>query len=114
MKNRDGYAAAVCGWWLGHSLVDVAPYMNDARTQRLMLLGGGTGADIEGHDWTFLLEHFHALKLDLHLAHAVLRAGRALMVAALLVAVVFAGCRVFSAPPDRTRFPSSGPRLPRG
>ena len=89
VRNRDGFAASVCGWWLGHSLVDAAPYINDARTLRLMLLGGGTGDEIEGHDWNFILGQLDLLKLDVRLAHGVLLAGRLVMVVALLAAVLF-------------------------
>lgn len=89
VKNRDGFAASVCGWWLGHSLVDVAPYINDARTLRLMLLGGGTGDEIEGHDWNFILGQLDLLKMDVRLAHGVLLSGRLIMVVALLAAVLF-------------------------
>jgi hypothetical protein len=90
VKNRDGYAAAVCAWWLGHSLVDVAPYVNDARLMQLTLLGGATGMEVEGHDWNFILEHLGWLNVDLRLARAVLLGGRLVMVAALTLAVLFA------------------------
>lgn len=36
---------------MGQSLTDVAPYINDARALQLVLLGGRTGAEVEGHDW---------------------------------------------------------------
>jgi hypothetical protein len=90
VRNRDGFAAAVCGWWFGQSLVDAAPYINDARTMRLMLLGGTTGDEIEGHDWNFILEQLNLLSLDIHLARGVLLAGRIVMVASLLAAAGFA------------------------
>jgi hypothetical protein len=35
----------------GQSLMDLAPYVADARALRLPLLGGRTGAEVEGHDW---------------------------------------------------------------
>jgi hypothetical protein len=84
--KRDGFAAAICGWWLGHSVVDAAPYINDARLMELPLLGGATGQEIEGHDWNFLLEKWDLLELDHLLAQGVLAAGRCLMVMALLAA----------------------------
>lgn len=89
-KNRDGYAAAICAWWLGNSLVDVAPYINDARMMQLTLLGGSTGMEVEGHDWNFILEHMGWLTYDIRLARAVLMGGRIVMVVALAVAVGFA------------------------
>ncbi len=89
VRNHDGFSASICGWWYGHSLVDAAPYINDARTLRLMLLGGGTGDEIEGHDWNFILGQLDLLKIDVRLAHGVLLAGRIVMVLALLAALFF-------------------------
>lgn len=90
VRNRDGFGAAVCGWWLGHSLVDIAPYINDARMMQLTLLGGGTGMEVEGHDWNFILTQLGALNQDIYLARAVLFAGRVAMALALVVAAGFA------------------------
>ena len=55
LKNRDPFAASVTLWWAGQSLMDLAPYIADARALRLPLLGGRTGAEVEGHDWEYLL-----------------------------------------------------------
>jgi hypothetical protein len=86
VKNRDPFGAAACAWWTGQSLVDVAPYVNDARILRLELLGGGTGDEIEGHDWNFILSEIGHLDWDVPLGHGILLAGRAIMVAALAFA----------------------------
>ena len=48
-RTRVANVAAI--WWMGQSLTDVAPYINDARALQLVLLGGRTGAEVEGHDW---------------------------------------------------------------
>ncbi len=62
-KNRDNFGGALGVWWLGQSLMDCAPYINDARALQLPLVGGGTGADRPGvHDWENIL-------LDLNLIH---------------------------------------------
>lgn len=53
LKNRDPFGASVGLWFLGVSLLDVAPYMFDALHPQLILLGGHTGED-GGHDWIFL------------------------------------------------------------
>ena len=90
VKNRDGFGAAVCGWWFGHSLVDVAPYINDARKMQLTLLGGQTGMEVEGHDWNFILDRLGLLNMDIHYARDVLLAGRVVMVLSLLAAAGFA------------------------
>jgi len=69
LKNRDGFAASVCLWWSGQSLMDVAPYIADARALRLPLLGGGTGADSPGtHDWANLLRPRGWLQYDQQIA----------------------------------------------
>ena len=54
-QTRDPFGAAIAVWWAGESLTDVAPYINDARDLQLVLLGGKTGAEVEGHDWEYLL-----------------------------------------------------------
>lgn len=85
VKNRDGFAAAVCLWWAGQSLMDVAPYIADARALRLPLLGGGTGADSPGmHDWANLLRPRGWLQYDQHIASAADRIGATMLVLALL------------------------------
>ena len=53
IKNRDPFGASVGLWFLGVSLLDVAPYMFDALQPQLMLLSGSTG-EAGGHDWIYL------------------------------------------------------------
>lgn len=53
IKNRDTFGAAVGLWFLGVSVLDIAPYMYDALQPQLMLLSGRTGED-GGHDWIYL------------------------------------------------------------
>ena len=53
LKNRDPFGAAIGIWFLGVSLLDIAPYMYDALEPQLTLLGGGTGED-GPHDWVYL------------------------------------------------------------
>jgi hypothetical protein len=81
-KNRDAYGAAVCLCGAGHASLDVAPYIADARALELPLLGGGTGSEIEGHDWEFLLGEWNALPHDTRIGAAVALAGRITMAAA--------------------------------
>ena len=64
-QHDNRFAAAVCVWWAGQNLVDLAPYIADARTLQLPLLGGFTGAEVEGHDWEYLLGTFGWLHHDL-------------------------------------------------
>jgi hypothetical protein len=89
VKNHDRFSASICMWWFGQSLVDVAPYVNDARASRLILLGGATGSEIEGHDWNFILEQLHMLSMDVKIARVVLISGRIVMVVTLVITVLF-------------------------
>ncbi len=82
-KHRDPFGAAVCGWWLGESLLDLAPYIDDARRLQLVLLGGRTGAEVEGHDWERILMTLGWLHLDHTLGRLAHAAGAAIMLTAL-------------------------------
>ena len=64
--------------------MDIAPYINDARALELILLGGVTGQEVEGHDWEYLLGSLGWLPYDHELAHLAQWVGIALMIAALL------------------------------
>jgi hypothetical protein len=55
--NRDAFGFAVGLWWASVSLIDLSPYIYDAKVPQLMLLGGHTGED-GPHDWIYLLEEF--------------------------------------------------------
>jgi hypothetical protein len=82
-KTRDSFGAAVTVWWAGQSLMDLAPYIADARALQLVLLGGRTGAEVEGHDWEYLLQTLGWLHRDLALGRLSFALGAALMLAAL-------------------------------
>lgn len=85
--NSDETGAALGLWWAGHSMLDVAPYIADARALELQLLSGGTGKEVEGHDWEYLLTRWNALSSDLVIADRVALIARILMVLALLWAL---------------------------
>lgn len=59
LRNREGardvHAAMVCLWWVSMNLASVAAYCADAGPMKLMLVSGGTGQEVEGHDWNNLL-----------------------------------------------------------
>jgi hypothetical protein len=85
LVNRDGFGASICLWWTGQSLMDLAPYIADARAMRLPLLGGGTGVDSPGlHDWNNILGYFGWLEYDIQIANWVDIAGSTILVVALL------------------------------
>lgn len=84
LKNKNPFAAGLGLWWTGQSLVDCAPYINDARMLQLPLLGGGTGREVEGHDWEYILTELNLLESDIYIARTVLIIGRLIMLAGLL------------------------------
>ena len=82
------FGAAVMGWWAGENLMDVAIYINDARALQLTLIGGQTGAEVEGHDWEHILILTNSLHLDHRLANVAQLSGAALMIGCLVWALV--------------------------
>jgi hypothetical protein len=84
IRQREWFGAAVCIWWAGQNLVDLAPYIADARALRLVLLGGKTGAEVEGHDWEYLLSQMGWMHLDRTLGLAAHRLGLVIMAGALV------------------------------
>ena len=83
-QTRDAFGASVAIWWAGESLIDVAPYINDARALQLVLLGGKTGAEVEGHDWEYLLNAMGLAHKDHAIAAVVQAIGALTMIAALV------------------------------
>jgi hypothetical protein len=83
MRQRDRFAAAVCAWWAGQNLLDLAPYIADARALQLVLLGGHTGAEVEGHDWEYLLTALGWMQHDRTLGLAAQRLGLVVMAGAI-------------------------------
>jgi hypothetical protein len=83
-KNRDSFGASFGLWWLGQSLMDLAPYINDARDLQLMLLGGGTGEDRPGiHDWENILLDLGLIEFDRKIAFGADALGTVLVLMAL-------------------------------
>jgi hypothetical protein len=86
-RHRDPFGAAVTTWWCGENFVDLAPYIGDARALQLVLIGGRTGAEVEGHDWEYILTSLGWLSRDRALAGAAQAIGVAMMAAAFVWAV---------------------------
>jgi hypothetical protein len=88
-KNRDSLGGSFGLWWLGQSLMDCAPYINDARDLKLMLLGGGTGTDRPGiHDWENILLDLQLIEHERQIAWA----ADALGTIVVLVALSWGAC----------------------
>jgi hypothetical protein len=63
LYKHNIFGATAGLWWLGQSFMDVAPYIDDALVQQLVLLGGHTGADAPGnHDWNNILGELNRLE----------------------------------------------------
>jgi hypothetical protein len=85
LKTKDPFAASISLWWLGENLIDLAPYINDARSLRLVLLGGVTGQDVENyHDWEFILRKLSLLEYDHLLAKTAHVIGSLLIICAVV------------------------------
>ena len=85
MKKEDVFAASFALWWTGQNFIDMGPYINDARAQELILIGGVTGQDVPGyHDWNTILGQLGLLKLDHVIANLSHFFGSFLMIAAFL------------------------------
>ena len=71
-KYGNPFGGAVSLWLLGYSFIDTGPYCYDAKGMNLMLIGGGTGKEIGGHDWNNMLkwtgnlEHHESLAMFFH------------------------------------------------
>jgi hypothetical protein len=103
VRQHQPFSAAVCAWWAGQNLVDLAPYIADARALQLVLLGGQTGAEVEGHDWEFILTRLGALHHDRTLGLAAHYGGLLLMVAA----IAFAAWTLYRPKPSASALPSA-------
>ncbi len=84
VKTRDPFGASVCLWWVAENFMDIAPYINDARTMDLILLGGVTGKETDGHDWNNILSMLGWLEYDHRLAYLAHNLGIVLMFASLI------------------------------
>jgi hypothetical protein len=88
VRQGNQFGAVVCVWWAGQNLVDVAPYIADARTLQLVLIGSRTGGEVEGHDWEYILTQLGWLHLDRTLGLWVYRAGLVTMMASLAIGLM--------------------------
>lgn len=79
-KHRDNFAASIGLWWLAQSMMDLVPYISDARAQEMWLLGGVQGKDMPGiHDWNNILSLLGLLDYDHAVASMVMIVAIGLM-----------------------------------
>ncbi len=86
IRQEQPFGAAICVWWAGQNLVDLAPYIADASALQLVLLGGRTGAEVEGHDWEFILTRLRLLHRDQAIGRVAHGLGMVIMIASLAFA----------------------------
>jgi hypothetical protein len=93
IKTRDAFAASFALWWTGQNFMDLAPYISDARSLTLPLLGGNTGrtSPYGFHDWEFMLKETSLIRYDHALAHSAYTLGTILMIGAF----AWGGCILF-------------------
>lgn len=93
LKSKDTFAASIALWWFGENFMDLAPYINDARELKLMLLGGNTGrtSPYGFHDWEYILTESGWLHYDHALAHFAYNLGTVLM----LISFIWGGYLLF-------------------
>lgn len=85
IKHHNNFAASVGLWWCGQSVMNCAPYIDDALDQKLVLLGGHTGADAPGnHDWNNILIEFNVFEKHREVANFADTTGTILMLIALV------------------------------
>jgi hypothetical protein len=89
LKQRNPFGAVVCTWWAGENLLDVAPYIADARALQLVLLGGRTGAEVQGHDWEYLLGTLGWTRFDRSIGLGAHWIGLLMMIGALIWGAIY-------------------------
>ena len=83
VKRRDPFGAALFFWLLGFSVADMGIYMYDAFDPKLTLLGGGTGAESDGHDWQNIFGDLGLLRRAQAIGRAAAWSGALMMLAGL-------------------------------
>lgn len=76
-KTKDRFGASIALWWFGQNFFDIAPYINDARSLSLPLLGGNFGhsSPYGFHDWEYILTESGLIQYDHVLAKAAIVLG---------------------------------------
>ena len=90
-SRRDNFAASLMLWWAAVSIIDVAPYIWDAFDPKMMLLGGKTGAESDGHDWQNILGDLGLIKK----AHLIAGIAHTLGLVVMLVAYAWGAALLY-------------------
>ncbi len=86
VKTRDPFAGSFSLWWMGQNFIDLAPYINDARSLSMPLLGGNVGSrsPYGFHDWEFILKETGLIRFDQTIARISHGVGALLITAAVV------------------------------
>jgi hypothetical protein len=86
IQTRDPFGGSVSLWWFGENFFDLAPYINDARSLSLPLLGGNVGrsSPYGFHDWEFILSETGLLRYDHMLARTAVVTGTLVFIVAFV------------------------------
>lgn len=82
LRKGDAFGGAIGFWLLGISMLDVAPYVYDAKEPYLVLLGGHSG-ESGGHDWIHLLSGVGLREYSQSLGWWIHKLGAVIVLAAL-------------------------------
>ena len=85
--RKQFYSAAIVGFWVGQSILNVWVYAADAVKMQLVLTSGFTGSEGSFHDWNYLLEHTGLLNSTGKVAGLIRFLGTAVIVASAVSAV---------------------------
>lgn len=112
LKTRDTFGTSVTLWWFAQNFFDLAPYINDARSGTLPLLGSNVGhsSPYGFHDWEFILTESGLLKYDHFLARFSVMVGTVLMFISFIWAgiLLYKQYRNMTAPKKTTMPPIKG------
>ena len=86
IKTRDPFGASVTLWWFGQNYFDIAPYIDDARSLSLPLVGGNFGhsSPYGFHDWEYLLTESGLLRHDHFIAKLSVTVGTIIFITSFL------------------------------
>lgn len=93
LKARNPFGASICTWWFGENFMDITPYINDARSLSLPLLGGNTGANSPYgfHDWEYILKEIGMIQYD----HVIAKVAFTLGTIFMIVSFIWGGYLLF-------------------
>ncbi len=81
LMQSDKFSASVMLWWFGQNFFHISPYIKDARSQVLPLVGGGV------HDWGYLLDKLNLLHLDQQIGNIAWLIGLYIIISASIDAI---------------------------